>query len=360
VRTARNGVEALKFIAEDPPDMVVTDVAMPDVDGLALTQQLRASHRTSRVPVIMLSAHKETGDVLAGYGAGADEYVSKPIELSVLGAKIDMILTRTRGVASPTPTKRGIVTLFMHGKGGVGTTTLAVNSAISIAEAGRSSVALLDLNLGFANAEMLLDVHPGRRLDQLGLFDFRDMEPSAFAEFLTPHASGVSVLAGPGSPEVAESITPAMVEFAIERLRGEAAHVVVDLPVAFSELNLAAIDAADLIWVVTSPELTALKATRDCLRISERLHIVSPERIKVVLNRTSAKGLPNEQVAEFLRRRLDAIIPYDPQFTESADEGRPFVSARRMRPARRAIVELAEMISACKVLKQGDQLVRVA
>jgi CheY-like chemotaxis protein len=65
VRTARNGAEALKLISQDPPDLVVTDVAMPDVDGLELTQQLRANHSTARLPIILLSAHKETGDVLA-------------------------------------------------------------------------------------------------------------------------------------------------------------------------------------------------------------------------------------------------------------------------------------------------------
>ncbi len=358
VRTACTGAEALRAISEDPPDLVITDLSMPDVDGLALTQQLRASPLTSRLPIIMLSAHKETGDVLAGYGAGADEYVPKPVELAVLGAKVAVVLSRTRvGVATAAPTQRGIVSLFMHGKGGVGTTTLAVNTAISIAEVSRSSVALLDLNLGFGNAEMLLDLQPGRRLDQLALFDFRQMEPTAFAEFLTPHSSGVSFLAGPGTPEVAESITPAMVEFALERLRSEVAHVVVDLPVSFSDVTLSALDAADLVCVVTSPEVAALKATRDCLRITERLRVVSPERTLVVLNRTSAKGLPNDKAAEFLHRRIDATIPYDPQFAESADEGRPFVTARRLRPARRAIVELAERIAACKVQKRDEQRV---
>src|SRR5713101_5249517 len=79
VRTAQDGAEALRAISEDVPDMLITDVAMPDIDGLALAQKLRASPLTARLPIIMLSAHKETGDVLAGYGAGADEYVSKPI-----------------------------------------------------------------------------------------------------------------------------------------------------------------------------------------------------------------------------------------------------------------------------------------
>ncbi len=357
VRTARNGAEALQAILAYPPDLVITDVAMPEVGGLALTQRLRANHRTARLPIIMLSAYKETGDVLAGYGAGADEYVPKPIELSVLAAKVDVLLSRRSGASAEVSVQRGMVSLFMHGKGGVGTTTLAVNTAVSVAESTRSRVALMDLNLAFGNAEMLLDLQPARRLDHLALFDIRLMEDAAFAEFLTPHASGLSILAGPGSPEVAESVTPPMVELALERLRRETAHVVVDLPVAFSDTNLAALDAADQVCVVTSPEASAIKATRDCLRVIERLRVVSDKRILVILNRTTAMGLTNENAAELLHHRVDAIIPYDSQVTDSADEGRPFVSTRRLRPVRKAIVELAEKLQTCKVQRQDSHRV---
>ena len=118
---------------------------------------------------------------------------------------------------------------------------------------------------------------------------------------------------------------------------------------------MSAIDLADMVCVVTSSEIAALKATRECLRITEKLHVVSHERTLVALNRTTPKGLPDDKVSEFLDHRIEATIPYDPQFRDSADEGRPFVTTYRLRPARRAIVQFAERIAECKVQKQDTQ-----
>src|SRR5437763_9816948 len=72
VTVANDGWEALKAIRTKAPDLVITDVNMPNMNGLELTRRLRADHRTARIPVIMLSARKQADDVLTGYAEGAD------------------------------------------------------------------------------------------------------------------------------------------------------------------------------------------------------------------------------------------------------------------------------------------------
>ena len=99
VATANDGLQALKAIQSRAPDLVITDVGMPNMNGFELTRRLRADHRTARTPILMLSARKEADDVLTGYSEGADEYVSKPIEMAVLAAKIDVLLKRVRTTA---------------------------------------------------------------------------------------------------------------------------------------------------------------------------------------------------------------------------------------------------------------------
>src|SRR3984893_13777506 len=74
VRKASNGIEALQLVHEQVPDLVITDVRMPELNGIELTSRLRGHHRTARVPIIMLSSMAETKDALVGYSAGADEY----------------------------------------------------------------------------------------------------------------------------------------------------------------------------------------------------------------------------------------------------------------------------------------------
>ena len=94
VGLAADGLEALELVRQQTPDLVITDVNMPNMNGLELTRRLRTSHKTALIPILMLSAQKQETDVLAGYAQGADEYVGKPVELSILKAKIEILLRR--------------------------------------------------------------------------------------------------------------------------------------------------------------------------------------------------------------------------------------------------------------------------
>src|SRR5438874_5742476 len=121
VTLANDGWEALKAIRAKMPDLVITDVNMPNMNGFELTRRLRADHRTARIPVVMLSARKQADDVLTGYAEGADEYIPKPVEMAVLSAKIEVLIKRFRAIHGTGTTKRGgNVILFVHGKGEIG------------------------------------------------------------------------------------------------------------------------------------------------------------------------------------------------------------------------------------------------
>jgi len=94
VTTARSGAEALVRVAESLPDLVVSDVRMPGVDGYQLARQLRSSSRTELVPVVFLTAKDETADRVAGFRSGVDAYLTKPFEPDELTAVIAGILRR--------------------------------------------------------------------------------------------------------------------------------------------------------------------------------------------------------------------------------------------------------------------------
>src|SRR5215216_2509091 len=151
VKTAVDGQEALDMLESETPDLVITDVNMPNVDGVELTRRLRAHPRLGNLPIIMLSAKVQTDEILAGYAEGADEYVPKPVEMRVLAAKVESLLRRMVQPAtapapvaieadtappSPSPPPPKQVVVFLHGKGGVGTTTLAVNVAVALSTTG--------------------------------------------------------------------------------------------------------------------------------------------------------------------------------------------------------------------------------
>lgn len=94
VSTARSGHEALMQLAESIPDLIISDIRMPGMDGYKLARQLRGSPRTALVPIVFLTAKDETADRIEGFRAGVDAYLTKPFEPEELIAVVNAILQR--------------------------------------------------------------------------------------------------------------------------------------------------------------------------------------------------------------------------------------------------------------------------
>jgi pilus assembly protein CpaE len=344
VETAKDGLEALKSVRMHPPSLVITDVTMPNMNGFELTRRLRADHRTARIPVLMLSARKQADDVLTGYAEGADEYVAKPVEMAVLGAKIDVLLKRAKAMAGDTVKRRGRVVMFVHGKGGVGTTTLAVNAAVALAETKLYRVGLLDLNLEFANAHMHFDLKPSQTLSHLATIDPTQLDDETFSRLLTQDRSGVQLVQGSDAPENAELVTVPLVQQGIDRMRAATDYVIVDTPATFTQQTLAALDASDAVVVVAQPHVPSLKGAKDWLEVLEKLSYPR-ERTMLVINRTTQTGLEADQISRFFNRKADLMVPYTPMFDESADRGRPLVVLRPDNSAAKVMKELAAQLA---------------
>jgi pilus assembly protein CpaE len=341
---ATDGYEALSAIRSDTPDLLITDVNMPHMNGFELTRRLRADHKTARIPILMLSARKDADDILTGYSEGADEYVSKPIEMAVLAAKVDVLLKRIhRTAANAAKGQRGKVLLFAHGKGGAGTTTLAVNVAVALAEMKRD-VGLLDLNLEFGNAYMHLDLRPAMTLASLATLDPAQLDDEVFAKLLTMDPSGVQLVVGSSRPEDAELVTVPLIQQGIDRLRAATDYVVLDTPPTFSQHVLAALDASDAVAIIAEPHVSSIKAAKDWLDVLDKLSY-PPDRSVLVVNRTTPTGLENDNVAKFFNRKADIIVPYTQMFDDAADRGRPLVALRPDNAAVKVMRDLATQLT---------------
>jgi len=345
VSVANDGWEALKAIRAKAPDLVITDVNMPNMNGLELTRRLRGDHRTARIPVIMLSARKQADDVLSGYAEGADEYIPKPVEMAVLAAKVEVLIRRFRTTKGEAVAKRGgNVVLFVHGKGGVGCTTLAVNAAVALAATTIYRVSLLDLNLEFGNAPMLMNLTSARTLADLAEDAHEQLDEATFASYLEQDRSGVRVLAGCDVPERAELVTVPAVQQAIDHLQKQSDYVVVDAPASFSQQVLAAMDVADAAVIVTAAHLPSLKATKQALEVLEKLSYPQ-ERTVLVVNRTSSAGVEMDHVARFFNRKPDIVVPYTEACNDAADRGRPLTVLHPDSAASKMIRDLAARIA---------------
>jgi pilus assembly protein CpaE len=343
VVTASDGVEALRQIRAQIPDLIVTDVNMPNMNGFELTRRLRADHRTARVPIVMLSARKHADDILTGYAEGADEYIAKPIEMAVLTAKIDVLIKRMKARAGEV-IRRGRVLVFLRGKGGAGATTLAVNSAVALAETKMYKTAILDLSLEFGNVASHLNLRPQHTLASLAETQPDHLDDATFATFIAQDRSGVQVCVGSDMPEHAELVTVSAVQQSIDRLRRGSDYLMVDTPASFTQQTLAALDTADGACVVAEPHVASMTAGRACLEVLDKLSFPK-ERVLFVVNRTTQTGLETDEVSRFFNRRPDIVVPYTPAFDDAADRGRPIVVLHPDNAASKQLRDLAARLT---------------
>lgn len=323
VSRAPNGLEALRLVRDQLPDLVITDVRMPELNGIELTTRLRGHHRTARVPIIMLSSMAEAKDALVGYSAGADEYLPKPFELALLEAKIKALLGRSTSEVTARPT-RGKVIVFAHAKGGVGNTSLAINVATVLASSSPGAVGLFDLDVEFGNVASFLNVTPTKYLADLGSDAPAQVDEAYFEQFVT-QAANIRIVVAANLPERAELVTLPAIRLAIDRLRSTCDYVLIDVPASFTERTLMALDTCDLICLITSPSLPALRATRDCLSVFEQMGLPT-DRVRLILNHSTTHAVGLQEAATVLGRRPDFIVPRSENLDQAANTGRPVVT----------------------------------
>src|SRR5512141_1737643 len=226
---ASDGAEAFRLYGAESPDLVLLDVMLPKLDGYQVAEKIRAEEAGTRhVPIIMLTAEREVEQKVRGLRAGADDYLIKPFHPAELVARIKSLMARfqpAESLAGHPP--MGRVHAYYGAKGGVGTTTIAINAAIALHGLGRR-VCLLDGNLQFGDHRVFLDLG----LDRKGIVDVVSapaMDADLTKSLVVRHDSGVDLLLAPPSPEAADLVTAGHLHQILELLSGMYDYVVVDI-----------------------------------------------------------------------------------------------------------------------------------
>ncbi len=341
VRIASNGVEALSLISDRLPDLVITDIRMPELNGIELTSRLRGHYRTARLPILMFSELTDVEDTLVGYSAGADEYLPKPFELIILEAKIRALLRRARpGSGSEA---RGKVIVFAHAKGGVGTTALAVNLAVLLADTTPSVIGLLDLDVEFGDTAAQLNLQPKYTLADLHVSSGDVVDAKMFDRFVTERYR-VLLVAAADRPERVGLVTLPAVQLAIDQMSQMCDYVLIDAPASFGERTLTAIDGCDMVCMVTSASRPALRATRDCLAMLEKMQLLGG-RVRLIMNEATEHSMDVESASTVLGRRPDFVIPHSENLDLAVNSGRPLVTSHPTDSTVADLRNLAEAIA---------------
>jgi len=255
---------------------------------------------------------------------------------------------------------KGKIVLIYSPKGGAGSTTLAVNLALTLHNED-TPVALVDGNLQFGDVAVFVNEQGKNTIIDLAP-RAEELDPEIVEEVMVKHpASGLHILAAPSRPEYAEKVSSGQFSKVLEYLRQLYAYVVVDTSAYLNDITLAAIDISDLIVLITTQDIPAIKNCRLFLDLLQTMGI-DRDRILFVMNRYDKRiNITPERVTDNLKQEIGSVIPLDEQtVTKAVNRGVPFVLDNKSQPATRGIFSLAESVRArVAVLESGGDSSRM-
>lgn len=259
ISAASSGIQAISISQAEKPDLILLDIMMPEMDGYEVARKLRSDTNTSSIPIIMFTAKTQVDDKVAGFEAGADDYLTKPTQPRELFAHVKAVLARGKKPSVPEPAPsgsrtRGYVTGVLSVKGGLGVSTLALNLGISLKNRSKQDVIIAEFRPGFGSMGLDLGF-----LNPEGLCRMLEMAPENITQSMVEselfqHKSGVRLLLSSYDPAHAINITKIEHFEAIARyLAYMASHVVIDLGAGITPITDRILTHCDEILVVLEP-----------------------------------------------------------------------------------------------------------
>jgi pilus assembly protein CpaE len=366
VGAARSGREGIQLAQELDPDVILMDINMPDIDGISATETIR--QHSPHIQVVILSVQSDQNYMRRAMLAGARDFLTKP----PMGDELISAIRRagemahversksSQGRIGASSTSAGlpvvsalgsstslgkIITVYSP-KGGTGCTTVAVNLAIALNNEATRAV-IVDGSLQFGDVAMFVN-EQGKNtiLDLAPRVD--DLEVDMVEDILIKHqASGVSILAAPPRPEMAERVSADQFVKVLQFLQKMFAYVVVDSASLLTDVVLGSIDVSDIILVITTQEIPAIKNTRLFLDLLQTMGI-GKDHIVFSINRFDKRiSITPEKISENLKQEVSVTIPLDEKVVITAvNRGVPFMVDNKNQLASKGIFSLAEAVRA--------------
>jgi pilus assembly protein CpaE len=341
------GIEALRRHLDQHPN---EDVAVlgPNVDAeaaLALAEEMRIARPSFGVVLIrrQVDASLLTEALRAGVREVVPERELHDVPSSIRRARevATAIRARSGALDQGEATSEGVLAVVFSAKGGCGKTTISTNLAAALADNGRREVCIVDLDLAFGDVAIALQLFPSHTLaDAVPLGGAID--DTAVAALLTPHSPGLTALVAPVEPGSAENIPAQTVSQVLSVLKKRFQFVIVDTPPAFTDHVLAAVDQADVLALIATLDVPALKNLKLTLETLDLLNY-NRDLWRVVLNRADSKvGLSVADVEKTLRMPITAQIPSSRAVPASINRGVPIVIDEPGHPVSAAIKAFAD------------------
>ncbi len=356
VGAAATGREGIEMARETQPDVILMDINMPDMDGIAATEIINKEIPVSAV--VIMSVQEDAAYLRRAMQAGARDFLFKPISGDDLYATIRKAYdlhraTRERfqraAQAAPEATAKkaerlGKIIVVYSPQGGAGCTTVATNIAFALMRED-TRVLLVDADLQFGDVEVFLNLKAQTTIiDLLDTVD--DLDEELVESILATHDSGLRVLLAPHHPADADKIKNREdMGKLVEKLAMMYDFVVVDTQTYIDDGLISLFDVADRIVLVANPTLPSIKNARLAFDVMDALEY-PPEKVVFVLNRMQSERergrISAEAIENNLKRKVEGQILLDEKTVISAvNRGVPVIASNRNRSPAKDFIELA-------------------
>jgi CheY-like chemotaxis protein len=340
VVVAQTGFEALSKVDTETPDLLILDVMMPDMNGMEVCQQIRAMDAHKNLPIIMLSARSQVADKVEGLRSGADEYLTKPVEIEEMLARVYALLERTARLSSATPQSLlGRVIGLIGAKGGAGTTTVTLNLAYALSIQGHKSIAA-ELHSFYGSFSAQLGFEPGDTLSAISM-----LEPDYITSREVNRAvtgMGMGVLFGPQPDDGIIKFRAEQARAVVHELSGMADLTLLDLPASPHATTETAVRLCDYICLMVEPDLMSLDAGSVKIKLLNDWGKSNAQIGLIVVNKgNSAVNINNARITELLKCNIFGVVPPMAEACITAQQARQTVV--QLQPTLMASQNLTQM-----------------
>lgn len=344
VRVVRDAAGVRDAVARTPDlDVLIVDAELEEAHGLAVARAIAAANPL--LGIVMLVDHAGPDQFAAAMDSGARSVISRAASLAEVVGRLDAVsqwvsAARAAVSADSGGGRAGKIIAVAGAKGGVGTSACALLTAHALL--GPRSVGLVDFDLQSGDVAAYLGVHTRRSV--VDLADLAgEMTGRILQEISYDVAGGIRLLSAPNDGERGEEMTASAARAVVSGLRFQYDASVIDVGSHLTEVTAAVLEEADVVVLVVTPDLPALRAARRTLAMWERLAIRSRSSIKVVINRQNRRNEVTTGLASrIVEVDIDATVP---------DGGTPFESAMNTAsllgmsgPAHSAVARLASRL----------------
>ena len=322
------------------PDVAIVDIDSDENEALETVKAVAKA--LPKCGIIVISSQADGQLILKAMRAGAKEFLNSPLKLEELIAAIERVDAAAGGEKR---TKGGEIITVAGASGGVGSTSVAVNVAVAMAQHPGNTVALVDLDIALGDADVFLDMIPEYTLLDVTQNVAR-LDLALLRKSLTKHESGVYLLPRPVQVEDISTVPSDDFRRVLGLLKASFSHVIVDLSKTYNRLDMAALEASNTVILLTQLDLPCLRNVVRLFTAFEQLENVA-SKVKVVVNRS---GLDKMQISadkaeETVDREIYSHIPNNYfVISECRNNGVPLLMQAPKTAITQAIQELANKL----------------